>query len=1012
MQHFMRVPRMLFALVLVLATASRAQETVLLNEPRDLPAGQKLELKLNLAEQRAVALRVTMKDADFGGATILTRVNDHDLLPYHAFGGDTRYDSVRGKPGMNPPIAKIEANYSLIASWVNKGDNSVTITNAGPGLAKLESIAVRPVSGHDLPVYQNSIYFDFDVWRQGIVMRPSLNPNLNSMLLGILPGAGAFVMNYSGGDGMALKLTAEDARVNWGYRRSTFYSIWHLVTTAPQWCEFIDVDKKPVPPEMKVEKPGKIHVQFADASKIPPGTDVALIKPDGYLNVLKPGIDGLLAYSTDYNFTCEQWGPRGQGFGRWWGDKWAAAGYDGTRWAENYQTEFSKLAGYVHQKNPKAPVMSPHWWLPDIRFLLYDTSLARGKKMRDMTDAMMTHYCSFTFADYAIDGRPQVDDDQMMAPNARPELQYPGGKFERPDWERSRAYMGSWLLIPEIAIDWNRYRLSKTEKDMKLGDPKVNRWANGKPFTFEAGFDGDEQAYSNETCIYDRQYSATSPYQFLYAMFNYSLLPTADSEATEFKVTRTMPLTPEDKPKADVFTEVDQPINRYGEWVKGAAGTHRLKTRDPLYGDLFGYTGFEQATTGDYIWLSGIQEPHHRRAGANAWNLIRRTCYAFVTAAPVYPAIVNDPDTNSLFVKTLVVKQDGRDVIGIYASNFDSKPHTLDVTIPALWTGAATAQVFDEKAGDWSHAVEQQVTPAAGVVRQKVALPPNSPWCMFIYAPPAQISRAFSAATVPQPLSPWGNVNVATAEVTLKWRPSAQAAKYEIQVAKEMLFRTEDAALTQDAASATELKIAGKLQPNHRYHWRVRAIDAGGNSSNWSQPQSFWFQAGAGATAATPATPEAPPQEAKVPRPDPQPDIKPFTDADNLAHAGIPFSHPNYWEGAGKAVDGFAGSLWLPDTMEGDEGRRPDFPAWWAVRFDQEQTISDVGVLWAPDKIGKDFEIQIWDTNNWKVLKVVRDNKDARSMVKLAQPVKTRAARIWINAPVTDTAGIAEVYIH
>ena len=290
--------------------------------------------------------------------------------------------------------------------------------------------------------------------------------------------------------------------------------------------------------------------------------------------------------------------------------------------------------------------MAPHWWMPDVRFLLYDTSLARGFKMRDMTGAFMTHYYSFPFADFGRDGKPVMDDDKKAAPAARPELQYPGGKFEPPDWERSRPYMGSWVLIPEIAIDWNRYRLGRTEKDMKARpgvDPKVNRWGDGRPFDFRAGSGGDERSYNNETCVYDRNYSGPAPYQFLYAMFSYSLLPSAAGEAEEFRITRTLPLEPSAKPYEDIFSEVRQPVNRYGRWVKGAAGTHRLRTEDPLYGDLFGYTGFEQATTGDYIWLCGIKERHHRRPGADAWNLVRRTCYAFVTAGPAYPAVINDP---------------------------------------------------------------------------------------------------------------------------------------------------------------------------------------------------------------------------------------------------------------------------------------------------------------------------------------------------------------------------------
>jgi hypothetical protein len=53
-------------------------------------------------------------------------------------------------------------------------------------------------------------------------------------------------------------------------------------------------------------------------------------------------------------------------------------------------------------------------------------------------------------------------------------------------------------------------------------DKSKHRWANGKPFNFQAGFDGDERSYNNEDCVYDRNYNGPAPYQFLYAMFSYS----------------------------------------------------------------------------------------------------------------------------------------------------------------------------------------------------------------------------------------------------------------------------------------------------------------------------------------------------------------------------------------------------------------------------------------------------------------------------------------------------------
>jgi hypothetical protein len=999
---------------LLLVTSAFAAETIILQSPRDLAPGDTLELAFDLAHVQPIALRITLKDADFAGASILASVNGKALPPYHAFGGDTRYDAVRGKPSLHPPIAKIEANHVLIADWVHKTGNKLVVRNAGPGKATIDAIAFQPAGGHDLPRYENPIYFDFDVWRQGSAMRAGVDWKLDTMLLGIIPGGGAHVMNYSGGDGYALKLEAENARINWGFGRSTFYSIWHLANNAGEWAEFLDIDQNKA-------TAGRIHSQFANPPTVPPGTDVALIKPDGYLNALKPGIDALLAYSSDYNFTCEQWGPRGQGFGRWWGDAHASKGYDAKRWADNYQAEFSKLAGYAHQRNPGAPVMAPHWWIPDIRFLLYDTALARGKPMSGMTDVMMTHYYSFPHADFTPapgSGKPVMEDDPVASPITKPDKQYPGGKFEPPNWEKSRPYMSTWALIPEIAIDWNRYRLSRTEKDLLPGlKPEEHRWNDGRPFDFRAGFDGDERLYNNETCVYDRQYSAPSPYQFLYAMFSYSLLPTGAGEPREFKITRTLPLTPEEPASEDVFGEVDVPINKYGEFVPGvgAAGTHRFRTRDPLYGDLFGYTGFEQATTGDYIWLSGIKERHHRREPHNAWNLTRRTCYAFVTSGSVYPAIVNDEQTNDLIVKTLLFKQGGQDVIGVYAVNFYDAPRKLDLMLPALWKGKVAAQIFDEKAADWAAARNVELTPKDGLIRVDAAIAARGPWLMLIYPPAGEATLALLPVSTPRPLNPWGNGNIATGDVVLRWEPSRTVGKqdgpvtYETELAREMLFRVEDRVELQNGLAGADVKVLAKLEPNRRYHWRVRATTGPGLSTGWSRPASFWYQIGGGASPAAVAG-DAPAKEVKAPRVE-KVDLSPFTDENNLAHAGTCFSHPNYWEGAGEAVDGFDGSAWVPDATDPNAGRKREFPCWWAVRFDAEQTVSKLSLLWGKDLHAKDFEVQAWDGKAWQTVKAVTGNVEPRGDVALDAPVKTRAVRIRITTPANKSVALAEIYM-
>jgi hypothetical protein len=144
-----------------------------------------------------------------------------------------------------------------------------------------------------------------------------------------------------------------------------------------------------------------------------------------------------------------------------------------------------------------------------------------------------------------------------------------------------------------------------------------------------------------------------------------------------------------------------------------------------------------------------------------------------VTKAPVYPAVVNDADTNNLFVKTLLIEQGGQPVVGVYAVNFDDEPHALDLTVPGNWPGMTViAQVLDETASDFVDAKEQPLTLKGGAVNVKATIPAGAPWVMFIYPPPEHATMALAPVTIPQAGSPWGNQDVGDAVPTLKWRGS------------------------------------------------------------------------------------------------------------------------------------------------------------------------------------------------------------------------------------------------
>jgi hypothetical protein len=141
-------------------------------------------------------------------------------------------------------------------------------------------------------------------------------------------------------------------------------------------------------------------------------------------------------------------------------------------------------------------------------------------------------------------------------------------------------------------------------------------------------------------------------------------------------------------------------------------------------------------------------------------------------------------------------------------------------------------------------------------------------------------------------------------------------------------------------------------------------------------------------------------------------ELKPFTDADNLAHLGMPFAFANYWEGAGKAVDGLSKSQWISKGAQDEEGSSVVIPGWWAVRFDTPQTVHEVRLLWADSMIGKDFDVQSWDGKAWKLIKAVRGNADKLSALKFDAPVSTRSVRIYITAAAAKDIGIAEIYMH
>ena len=110
--------------------------------------------------------------------------------------------------------------------------------------------------------------------------------------------------------------------------------------------------------------------------------------------------------------------------------------------------------------------------------------------------------------------------------------------------------------------------------------------------------------------------------------------------------------------------------------------------------------------------------------------------------------------------------------------------------------------------------------------------------------PSGTISRPQKLLEVPLPSEPRDLERVVvsnsgSASVRLKWlRPqSGTAAFYRVEVATSPFFVTDGKVIDRDQLAATEFS-ASDLRPG-TYFWRVRAIAATGQTSDWSEPKKF-----------------------------------------------------------------------------------------------------------------------------------------------------------------------------
>jgi hypothetical protein len=826
-------------------------------------------------------------------------------------------------------------------------------------------------------------------------------------LLGIINGKGMaqVVVPLSGAPGSeqslwGTKRACEDDALGWGFGHQEFYTIWEFAQDAKRWAKFVDVDGK-------AETQSHFHGQtlFESALAADPtsrGADVALYDAERYLATLAPAIRLLAPYTDFYNFKCEQHGPWGQGFGDD-GERWVAFGVTGQTWARNFHEANKPVHELIESLNPRGRVQAMDHWMPSIRRVQYDTALARGQPMAETTDVLTTHFSTLVPFDLNEQGRE--------VPGETFAKQYPGGRWVpfRGSWPGHYVERGFRPLddtgFVETAIDFNRYRLGRTEKDIKPPrKPEEHRWGNGQPFDYRAGFRGDEPMYNSEHGIYVGQGAAT-PYQFLHGFFSYSLLPTAAAEPRDLRITKRLSLT----------QTIDLPVNLYGRWIDGAGHTKRLRTEDPLYGDLFGWTGAEYCNMGDYIRMVGIKDAHHRLPGADAYGLVRRTCYAFVTSGPVVPAALNEDDTAKLFVKCVLQTFDHRRYIGLYAANFDERPHELDVTLPIAFGEGAEMLVFDDRAADWKHG-KRAVIPAGKEFRYRAMLPALSAWLVLIPSPDAALADALGLPAATEAVSPASDEAIAEDQPRFEWKAPA-GLRFVVEVAREALFREEDRIELSQPTEANSYTMKATPPARGRYFWRVRAEDDGGPGF-WSQPRAFVYQWPEYAAAFAPELallkPAAP---VETPAWQKLADEHGLERARNLAAEGEIYGTGGRMRSPSRAVDGQAFSWWTNGIDEGNS--QFTLPAEWCIIWrggDRQKpvTIKRISILWHESALPKKYVIQAGpDGQRWTELHQSEIEPEPFTRIELESPVEASYFRLLVteSSNPTGEVGVREVVI-
>jgi len=975
-----------------LAKALSERTALMVKDVGDLASGGRQTFRFDLPDTQSLDLRVRFAEAPFNGTQLNAEIDGKRLLPYFAFGGDTRYDNVKDKAGMRPPVAIIEGRWLIPAAALREENNELiiwttgvrpdeTLERIGPKpVIRISGVSIGPAEGHALPVYSNSVYFDFDVWPMGYPWSDRRRHLDYLALLGVLNGKGMLCVGPNlGGPEESLwgvKRFCEENALGWGFGHQEFYTIWEFADKPQLWAKFLDVDNNP-------------ETQFdfwgIYPSRRQRGADAVVYDVEKLTNALEPPIRVLAPYTDFYNFRCEQGGAKGEGFGPD-GERLAAYGVHGDVWVRSNYEAIKAAHDLVMKYDPDdGRVQEMHLWTrPSLRNLLYDTALKRKQPMSSMIDILMTHFNNLPHSYDRLPGGKFIERDMFQ-------VQYPGAPWTP-------------LHYAEIPIDFNRYRLGRSRKDIAPGRP-VTTWGNGEPLDFRAGFDGDEMMYNSEEGTQGR-FGARVPYQFLHGFFSYGLLPTGAGEPRDLSLTRRFSLT----------STKEEYVHVHGHWVDGAGHTKRLRTVDPLYGDLFGWTGLEYCNSGDYIEQLGIKDPHHRLPPYDANGLVRRICYSFLTTGVVVPAYLNQCSSDELFVKCLVQTFDHKRYVGLYAVNFDKRPHTLDVTLPIAFPEGTQAMVFDDRAWDWAECAQPLVLPGGKEFSYETEVPALGAWLVVIPLAPETLPEALGLPAEPVPVSPVRDAHVRDERPTFSWSAGAERMRYVVEVAREAIFRKCDRVELSDPVDGNSYTMKAAPQEQWRYFWRVRAVAEDGRSGPWSPPQPIVYKWPAYAEVYSPKEPAGQPvAEAEQPQPE-TPEWQRLADenglesADNLAWQGEIFASAGFMCAPSRAVDGQAFSMWTNDGADGAYS----LPSYWSVIWEQPVEINRVDILWQEGRVPKKFAIQVSDdATQWTDLFKTTEGAGLLTTVKLADVVKANYFRIYIKRAADENpqVGIREVVI-